>query len=129
MTPHFNLEADLKRWIVDQFKDAGGYGRRIEEMYNVGFPDLILELPGFPVFFTEAKLIKGVTFGPSPRQFVELGRLAITKHSFPTILGWRNGACYLHKYAELCLPSDCVMQRDGEMVTDLFRRYYKEQTW
>lgn len=121
------LENEIKKKIVDDFKSRGQYGRRIEDAYYVGFPDLVLAIEGHPVFFTEAKRVPHQSFGPSSRQFIELDRLAITKHSFPTILGWKNDVHYLCRYKEHATLSECVAQQPGEHIVDLFKRYYNER--
>lgn len=120
-------EADVKRAVVKEFKSRGHYARRIEDAYSVGFPDLILIPKGYPVFFTEAKIIRGSSFGPSPRQFIEMGRMAISKHSVPTLLGWEDGVHYLHYYAQKVQIVSCVQQHQGESLPDFFKRYYHER--
>lgn len=95
-------EAEFKRWVVNEFK-VKGYARRIEDSFSVGFPDLVLQIPGdYPVFFVEAKMFDGNVFGPSPRQYVELQRLAISKHSHPMLLGWHRPSdwVYFHPHCE-----------------------------
>lgn len=120
-------ESDVKRQIVKDFLTTGNYGRRIEDAYSVGFPDLVLGLRDMPIFFTEAKLVSGFTFGPSPRQYVELTRLAILRYSFPTLLGYKEGVHYLTPYAERADIRNCVNQQPGEHITETFRRYYNER--
>lgn len=120
-------EADVKRAIVKAFKDRGHYARRIEDSFSVGFPDLILIPQGYPVFFTEVKIVKGLKFGPSPRQYVEMDRLAISKHSVPTLLGWDDGVLLISKHREEVRVIDCVAQQPDENVVDLFKRFYHER--
>lgn len=120
-------EADVKRIVVKAFKDRGYYARRIEDAYSVGFPDLVLIPGNYPVFFTEAKIIRDNKFGPTPRQYVEMSRLAISKHSVPTLLGWKDGVFYLTIHCEQADWRDCVAQREGESIPDLFKRYYHER--
>ena len=48
-------EADIKRAMVQSMKDAGSYGRRIEDQYAVGTYDLILIPFGLPVFMVEVR--------------------------------------------------------------------------
>ncbi len=117
----------MKRNIVYDFKERGCYARRIEDSFSVGFPDLILEIPDYPVFFVEGKLFVGNVFGPTPRQYVELKRLAITKYSHPAVIGWKDGRHYLHPHAQICYVDDCVMQRVDEHIVDFFKRYYNER--
>lgn len=120
-------EADVKRAIVKDFKVHGGYARRIEDAFSVGFPDLVLIPKGYPVFFTEVKIIRGSKFGPTPRQYVEMTRLAISKYSVPTLLGWDNGVHYISKHYKEVHVFMCMAQQPGENIVDLFKRYYHEK--
>jgi hypothetical protein len=91
-------EADIKRAMVQSMKDAGSYGRRIEDQYAVGTYDLILIPFGLPVFMAEVKMIKDNTFGPTLRQFVELERIKHVgfgaQHVIPVMIGWKNDVYY-----------------------------------
>ena len=120
-------EADVKRNIVKDFKVRGNYARRIEDAYSVGFPDLILIPKDYPVFFTEAKIIKGQTFGPTDRQYVEMTRLAISKYSVPVIIGWKERVHYLHEYAKSVTIEQCLAQQPDENIVDFFKRFYNER--
>lgn len=120
-------EADVKRKVVKDFKDRGHYARRIEDSFSVGFPDLVLVPKQYPVFFCEAKIIRGPTFAPTPRQYVEMTRLAISRYSVPCLLGWRDGVHYLQRHCEVARVSDCVMQEDDEDIVSLFKRFYHER--
>lgn len=120
-------EADVKRGIVKAFKDRGHYARRIEDSFSVGFPDLVLIPKNYPVFFTEVKLIRGNKFGPTPRQYVEMSRLAISKYAVPTLLGWKDGVHYLTLHCEQADWRDCVEQQEGEALPELFKRYFHER--
>lgn len=120
-------EADVKRKIVKDFKDRGHYARRIEDAFSVGFPDLVLIPKGYPVFFTEAKIIRGLKFGPTPRQYVEMTRLAISKYSVPTLLGWKDGVHYIARHCEEIQVQYCLAQEPGESIVDLFKRFYQER--
>lgn len=121
-------EADFKRELVKRFKKEGGYARRIEDAYSVGFPDLILIPKGGVVFFCEAKVVRGRSFAPTPRQYVELVRLSVSSHAFPCVLGFDGGLTYLHPYAKICPVADCTVMRDGETLQDFFNRFHHERT-
>ena len=71
-------ESYYKARIVKEVKDAGGYARRIEDQYAVGIPDLTLIPKGGPVYFAEAKIIKG-PWGATDRQYVDLCRINDTE--------------------------------------------------
>lgn len=119
-----HLETPMKQEIVKDFKDRGHYARRIEDAYSVGFPDLVLIPKEYPVFFCEAKIIRDNLFGPTPRQFVELGRMAISKHSVPCILGYKSGIHYLHKYAEQINYRECLAREEDEAIPEFFKRFF-----
>lgn len=114
----------MKQEIVKDFKDRGHYARRIEDAYSVGFPDLVLIPKAYPVFFCEAKIIRDNLFGPSPRQYVELGRMAITRYAIPCILGYKNGVHYLAKYCEQIDYRECLARDVNEATPEFFKRFY-----
>ena len=117
----------MKQAIVKEMKKLGHYGRRIEDAYSVGFPDLVLIPRDYPVFFTEAKIVRDNLFGPTPRQFVELGRLSISKHAVCNIVGWKEGRHYIHKYVEQIDYRDCMAQLDDETFPQFLMRFYDER--
>lgn len=127
MTKFHTLETPMKQAIVKDFKDRGHYARRIEDAYSVGFPDLVLIPKEYPVFFCEAKIIRDNLFSPTPRQYVELGRMAITRYAVPCILGYKDGVHYLHQYAEQVHYKDCVAQEEWESMPHFFQRFYHER--
>lgn len=87
------LEADYKREIVREVKLAGGYARRIEDQYSVGFPDLIVVYKA--ACFIEVKRIIGNVFAPSPRQYIELLALNKPPVCFAMLVGVdENGRYY-----------------------------------
>lgn len=65
-------EADAKRKAIQSVREAGGYGKRVEDKYSVGFPDTVLKLPDYPTILAEFKLVRGRYFSPTPRQLFEL---------------------------------------------------------
>lgn len=88
-------EADHKRKLVAEVNALrGGYACRIEDRFAVGRLDLIIKLPGHPVFFAEGKKIKGNLFGPTERQFLEGRRLEAA--DIPALLiGWKDKLMYV----------------------------------
>lgn len=117
-------ESDYKRELVAEFQRLGHYARRIEDRFLVGFPDLILIPKGMPIFFCEAKIIRGNSFAPRPRQYVELDRLAISPCAVPCVLGFDEGLTCLHPYAKVCRVVDCLHQ-GNETIVDFFIWFYK----
>lgn len=123
-------ESEKKTALVKAFKKLGHYGRRIEDQYGVGFPDLILGIKNYPMFVCEAKVIRNKTyFEPTPRQYVELTRLSLApKHIVPCLLGFDGDELYLHKAAKRAIIVECVKKRDDETVIDFFKRFHHERT-
>lgn len=103
--------------MVKSVKDAGGYGRRIEDQYAVGVFDTLLIPKGLPCFMAEVKVIRGQSFGPTERQWIELVRVheadAGAGHSIPILIGWRQGVYYFHKTAKIVECRDCFSVTDG----------------
>lgn len=82
-------EADLKRALVKSIRLQGGIGRRIEDKFTVGWPDLILAPAGMPVFFAEAKLIKvGAKLTCTEIQAARLDELWRPPHIYACILAY-----------------------------------------
>lgn len=59
--------------LVDSARVMGGYGRKLAHKFQVGIPDLMLMLPGKPVWFVEAK------WWPKPPQQGKILKVATTK--------------------------------------------------
>jgi hypothetical protein len=124
-------EAHVKAMMVKSVKAAGGYARRVEDQYLVGFPDTILIPKGYPVFFAEVKIVKGQQLAPSPRQYVELCRIAdATKwdkpyFGIPVIIGYKDGVFYFHEPVESAPLRDCFSVTSGIMnFNDQLIQYY-----
>lgn len=121
-------ESKAKNAIVDAFTENGHYARRFEDQFYVGFPDLILIPKGYPVFFVEAKVFTGNVFRPRLRQWVELDHLSLSpKHAVPAMLGVKNGVHCLARYGHEIKMVDCVVQRDGEHIVELVKRFFHER--
>lgn len=119
------LEADYKRKIVADMKEAGGYGRRIEDQFAVGVPDLLLSLRETGIILAEVKRFTGNFFKPSPRQYVEMERI---NHAggVTVLVGVKMGRYYLHHSAMSAFVENCVVQRDDETFPQLLIRWFKE---
>lgn len=65
-------ESYRKTELVRQAKGWGWYARRIESRGLVGIPDIIMKPPGMGDFWIEAKILHGYSYGPTPRQLVDL---------------------------------------------------------
>jgi hypothetical protein len=61
----------------------------VEDRWAIGVLDLILKVPGFPLFLAEGKLIKGNLFAPTQRQWIE-GNKWIEADVNAVLLGWKN---------------------------------------
>ncbi len=121
-------EAGIKRLMVKRIKEEGGYGRRLEDSFAVGLPDLIL-IPkhGF-VFLTEVKIIKGeAKFGCTPRQAEELRRVAETEsYAIPVLIGHgpTTGRLYACKPRVETRASEAVCSEPKPWnISELLNRY------
>jgi hypothetical protein len=85
-------ESAFKTKICEIIREEGGYGRRIEDQYAVGIPDMNLIPKGGPVFFCEAKIIRTTKWGATPRQMEELRRIGRcgAPGVIPCEMGFRN---------------------------------------
>jgi hypothetical protein len=102
-------EADLKRALVKSIRAQGGIGRRIEDKYTVGWPDLIMAPAGSPVFFAEAKLIKvGAKLTCTEIQRSRLDELWRPPHVYSCILGYgfRHERLYVGNFGDKL--DDCL---------------------
>lgn len=123
-------ESEAKRRIVENIKARGGYARRIEDQFSVGFPDLIVQTSSeLPVFFIEAKLVNYNTFSPSPRQYVEMKRLAVSRYAIPMLAGWANShnKWFLHRRVERAHIQESFMQPDGLDFFDTLEAWYLQE--
>jgi hypothetical protein len=122
-------ESELKTQLVKQFQKLGHYGRRVEDRFSVGFPDLVLVPQRYPVFFCEAKIVRNKQwFEPRARQWVELDRLSLSpKHAIPCLLGFDGNETYLHPYAKRAKIVECVKKTSDETIVDFFKRFYHER--
>jgi len=104
-------EADVKRKMVKSVQKHGGYARRFEDQFAVGILDTIFIPRGLPVFMAEVKMIRGSTFGPTPRQYVELMRVKGVAYSgghiIPVMIGYKDGNYYFHEPAEVIHQNSC----------------------
>lgn len=126
-------EANVKRAIVKSMKEGGGYARRFEDQYAVGVYDMLLIPKGLPVFAAEIKLVKGRHFGPTPRQMIELQRIADVgspnNHVIPVMIGWGNGNYYFHKPRQVIACEDCFSVTTSEVpfYKQLVLYYYSQK--
>jgi len=103
------IEADVKRKMSEDMKNAGGYARRIEDTYAVGIFDMILIPKGLPMFAAEVKMIHSNYFGPTPRQHVELIRIESVGgvHVIPVMIGFKDGVYHFHRPQLRISVTDC----------------------
>ena len=121
-------EADLKRALVKSIRAQGGIGYRIEDRFKVGWPDMIMIPVGGPVFFAEAKLIKGAKLVCTELQEERLKELWRPPHALSCILGFKGGMLYCGFPEEPLVDCDSVFrpQRlDGDewWITELLIQF------
>ena len=121
------IEADVKRKMSEDMKDAGAYARRIEDTYAVGIFDMVLIPKGLPMFAAEVKMIHGNYFGPTPRQHIELVRIetvaANAGHVIPVMIGYKEGVYHFHKPQMRIAVTDCFTSRGN--FHDALTKYHK----
>lgn len=91
-------ESAVKAAMVNKARAAKWYARRFEDQYAVGTPDVMLVPPGGPVYWIEVKILRGATYGPTPRQAEELRRLGETGAVVPLVGGYRVSDHYISFY-------------------------------
>lgn len=82
-------ESGFKTRFCKILRDEGGYGRRIEDKFGVGIPDILAVPRGGPVFYIEAKIIRNRRWGATPRQAEELRRFSnsVNDHGYACEMG------------------------------------------
>lgn len=122
-------ESEIKQKIVKSIRMEGGYGRRIEDRFSVGMPDMVLIPRGCPVIWVEAKILLGNILKVDPRQEVELLRLTVAPHSISYMLGWKSGEIYIAPPSSRGMRiTECVIKDQKETIGDLFRRVFVYST-
>lgn len=130
-----SLESNHKTKLVKELRAAGWYARRIEDQYGVGIPDIVVGIPFGPTVMVEAKMVPHQSFGPTPRQLIELNRWSDRAKSqsvysphyrLSWILGFKEGLMYLHTAVEQVKIGDCLAQLPGEPAAEFFTRFWNE---
>lgn len=129
-------ESNHKTKLVKALKERGWYARRIEDQYAVGIPDILVGIPFGPTLMVEAKMVAHQSFGPTPRQMIELdrwtkrGRDAVGGEDITFrlswVLGFKNGLMYLHTAQEQVKLEDCMAQTPGEHPVEFFTRFWNQ---
>lgn len=119
-------ENELKTELVKKIRAVPGwYARRLEDQYAVGLPDMLVGMPDGPGFLIEAKRVEHQSFGPTPRQMIDLLRWEDGKSRGSVLLGFKEGRYYLHPVAERAIIGGCVAGYPGESFNDQLTRYWK----
>lgn len=122
-------ESDLKRYLIKSIRQQGGLGQRFEDKFTVGFPDLVLIPKGGPVFFIEAKIIKGAKLVCTEIQGVHLERLNRPDwHCYGLIVGFKEDTLYIGK-KDAAINTCVYVERPRRLdspdwpITDLLTHY------
>lgn len=124
-------ENELKTAFIKRLRERNWYARRLEDQFAVGVMDMVVGIPFGPTVAIEAKIVRGQTFGPTPRQLIELQRweheggneLGRVVQRMSWIMGFKEGATYLHPMADSVKIEDCVAQFDYEHPTEFVKRF------
>lgn len=127
-------ESEYKTEFVHALRRRDGwYAIRMEDRYAVGRPDILIGIPFGPTVLIEAKIIRGPSFRPEARQWIELERFVEANifESGPEetrmswVLGFDGGLMYLHTAAESVKVSHCVMSLPNEFPHEFVMRFWK----
>jgi hypothetical protein len=100
-------ESDYKRRLVSEINRLPeASAQRIEDRYAVGVLDLVIALPGVPMFWAEGKVIKHNMFSPTPAQF-KFGMRWLAAGTRVILIGWHHGAMYLSPWKPEVDRRDC----------------------
>jgi hypothetical protein len=111
-------ESDRKRKLVEGVNTlSGGRAQRREDRYAPGVLDLIIKLPGFPLFFAEGKMIKGNLFAPTERQYEE-GKKWIEVGVPALLIGWKQKFMFVSPWVRQADVRSCFFG-SGQWVTVL----------
>jgi|KBSSwiS6_1023812.scaffolds.fasta_scaffold00864_6 hypothetical protein len=110
-------ESTVKTDMVKSIRAAGGYARRIEDRYSVGVLDLIMVPKGYPVFFAEVKIVRGLVFKPTDRQYIEMKRINECggEHMFGIAIGYKDGTYYFSEATNHAEIRDCFSVTTSNM--------------
>jgi hypothetical protein len=129
-------ESDLKTKLIAQCKKAGAYARRFEDRYGVGILDTLVIFDSLPVCLIEAKIIRGRSFGPTERQWIEGTRILKLKggHAFPALVGWdEDKLMYVGEWTRTLPMKACIHQLKGDDYAKTLWRFvhehYKSRGW
>lgn len=101
-------EADYKRQLVaDINRLPGARARRIEDRYATGILDLVISLPGIPMFWAEGKVVAHNRFKPTPIQYEE-GKRWLAAGVRVVLIGWHHGAIYLSPWVKEADRRECL---------------------
>lgn len=120
-------ESARKSELVKVSRAFGDYARRIEDQFTVGMPDIIYGIKDGPTCLIEAKLIESGSFGPTPRQKIELERWHNPRQGrISLLLGFDDdGYFYLHDVVDRTRAVDCMISYDNEPFHFFIRRYLR----
>lgn len=117
-------ESWYKTKLVKEGRQFGDYARRIEDKFSVGMPDILYRVKDGSAILIEAKMITGPTFGPEPRQLIELERW-YRAGGLGLMLGFADDAYYLSYVCDPVQVKNCVVSDPGETFPLFIRRFLK----
>jgi hypothetical protein len=100
-------EAARKRKLIAEINALpGAYARRWEDRWAVGLLDLVMKLPGYPVVWGEGKIIDGLVFAPTERQWVE-GKRIIAAGMKAILIGWKRSEMFISPWVQKAHCDSC----------------------
>jgi hypothetical protein len=111
-------ESDRKRKLVEGINLLpGGRARRWEDRWATGLLDLVIKLPGHPLFFAEGKMIEGNLFAPTPLQYQE-GKKWLAVGVLALLIGWKQKFMFVSPWVRQADVRSCFFG-SGQWVTVL----------
>lgn len=119
------LESEYKSKLVEQSKELGAYARRFEDRYAVGILDTIIMYPRYRAFWIEGKIVRGLTFQPTERQYIE-GQRIQKAGGTPLLVGWDDqGTIYISKWAKVASVTN-TYKREGKSYGQALKEWIED---
>lgn len=122
-----NNEAAYKLALVKSIRAEGGYARRVEDKFTVGMPDIFMIPTKCMPVWAEVKVVTHQSFGPTPRQLVELKRVWVAPYCAGIIIGVKHNKLYVSYPVDKVRLEECLEQQDDETPGDLIRRLLQHE--
>ena len=119
-------EAARKRKLIAEISALpGAYARRWEDRWAVGLLDLVMKLPGHPVVWGEGKIVDGLVFAPTERQWVE-GQKIIRAQMLAILIGWKKSTMFISPWVKKAHCDECFHGTGPNL--EILLQYLRQRT-